>query len=389
LIRPVLWLAFLAAGVFAAPVAAVQSSAMTRRDFTRLLQAAEKARDENRDEEAIGLFRQALSEEPDSEEALWYLGSMLYEREQYADARDVLRPFLTIRPDAGPGWALLGLSEFQTREYPRALAHLERAMEQGMGERRDLVHSVFYDAAVLETRVERYDDSLDLLLKMLASDPQQPSLAEPAGLAGLRLPLLPAEITPERRELIDLAGRAVLAVQTQQYEEAEPALKQLIAAYPNEPGVHFLYGAYLTQLHPSDAVPEFEHELEISPSHVLARIRLAEQLIALGEFDRALVLTQQAIKLDPKRSSAHMLSGEALIAKGNAADGVKELETARAGDPAFSRVHWDLFRAYTAAGRKEDAEREKEEIEKLYRAKSPSHRPDTGDTPHDQLAPPM
>ena len=73
-------------------------------------------------------------------------------------------------------------------------------------------------------------------------------------------------------------------------------------AYPNEPGVHFLYGAYLVQLHPNEAMPEFERELQISPSHVLARIRLADQLITQRDFDRALALAQQAIKLEPKRA---------------------------------------------------------------------------------------
>jgi tetratricopeptide (TPR) repeat protein len=380
-----LWLfAILVAG----SLVAAQSSAPAREDFTALLQAAEKARDENRDDEALRLFRRALAERPDSEEALWYLGSMLYEKEQYAAARDVLRQFLTIRPDAGPGWALLGLSEFQTRHYPRALDHLERAMAQGIGDRQDLVQAVFYHVVILQVRMERYDDSLDMLLKMLASDSHQTSLAEPAGLAGLRLPLLPAEIPPDRRELVDLAGRAVMAVETQQYEQAEPALRQLVAAYPNEPGVHFLYGAYLAQLHPSDAIPEFKRELQISPSHVLARIRLADQLIAQSDFEGALALTEQAIKLDPKRASAHMLAGEALIGEGNAPEGVKELESARAGDASLSRIHWDLFRAYTAAGRKEDADREKQEIERLYRSKSPTHRADTGDSAHDQDPPP-
>ena len=42
-----------------------------------------------------------------------------------------------------------------------------------------------------------------------------------------------------------------------------------------------------------------------------------------------------------------MLAGEALSAKGNSADGIKELEIARADDPYVSKVHWDLFRAYT------------------------------------------
>jgi tetratricopeptide (TPR) repeat protein len=388
LIAEVLLVASLVAGAFRVPaVAAQETVAATREQFDQLLQSAEKARDENRDEEAVGLFRRALSIEPESEEALWYLGSMLYEREQYAQARDVLRQFLTIRPNAGPGWALLGLSEFQLREYPRALDHLQRAMAQGMGERKEMVQLVFHDVAALLTRFERYDDSLDMMAKMSASGSQDASLVEPAGLAGLRLPLLPTEIPPDRVELVELAGRAVLALETQQYETAEAEFKRLISAYPNEPGVHFLHGASLMQLNPSEAVPEFERELEISPSHALARVRLAEQLIAQSDFDRALALAQEAIKLEPKRASAHMLAGEALIAKGNADTGIKELENARENDPLVSRIHWDLLRAYGTARRKQDADRERQELEKLYRAKSPGHPSEVGDTPRDQAAP--
>jgi tetratricopeptide (TPR) repeat protein len=359
----------------AACAAGQQPSAESRRSLDQLLQAAGKARDENRVDEAIRLFRRALTEQPESEQALWYLGTLLYEKQQYPEAREVLRHFVTIRPDAGPAWAVLGLSEFRLRAYPRALDLLQRAMALGMGDRKDLVQAVFYDVAVLLTRAERFDDSMDMLLKMLASGPPDPALVEPAGLAGLRLPLLPTEVPPDRRDLVNLAGRAVLAVQTQHYEQAESEFKRLVSAYPNEPGVHFLYGAYLTQLHPAESVPEFERELQISPSHVLARIRLAEHLIAQRDFDRALALARQAIKLDPKRASAHMLAGEALLAAGNAADGLKELEAARDIDPGVSRTHWDLLRAYAAAGRKEDAEREKQEIEKLHRAKSPSREP--------------
>jgi tetratricopeptide (TPR) repeat protein len=356
-------------GFHALFAAAQEAPAASRTSVDQLLEAAGKARDENRDDEAIRLYRRAVAEQPESEQGLWYLGTLLYEKEQYAEARDVLRRFMTLRPDAGPGWALLGLSEFETRDYPHALDHLQRAMAQGMGDRNELVHSVFIDVAALLTRFEHYDDSLDMLLKMLASGTKQPELIEPAGLAGLRLPLLPAEIPPDRRELVDMAGRAVVALQTQRYEEAGSEFKQLLTAYPNEPGVHFLYGAYLMELHPDEAVRELERELEISPSHVIARIRLAQQLIAQRDFDRALALAQQAIKLEPKRASAHLMAGEAFLGKGQSADGIRELEIARADDPAVSQTHWDLFRAYAAAGRKEDADREKQEIEKLSQSK--------------------
>ena len=240
---------------------------------------------------------------------------------------------------------------------------------------------------VLLTRFERYDESIDMLQRMLANGAANPALAEPAGLAGLRLPLLPSEVPPDRRELVHLAGRAVLDMQTQHYEDAESEFKQLVTNYSNEPGVHYLYGAYLMQLHPNESVAEFEREMEISPSHVLARVRLAEQLIAQRDFDRALTLAQQAIKLDPKRASAHMIAGEALLAKGNAGDGIKELESARDIDSTVVRAHWDLLRAYIAAGRKEDADREKKAIEKLSDRNSQGRPSDAGDNPHDQSAP--
>jgi tetratricopeptide (TPR) repeat protein len=388
LICRVLLIASLAAALAPWSTASARSHQTSpRQSFDQLLQAAGNARDENRDDEAIQLFRRALDQKPDSEEALWYLGSMLYEKNRFPEARDVLRSFLTLRSDAGPAWALLGMSEFQLREYPRALQHLQRAMTQGMGDRKELMESVFYHVAILLTRFERYDDSMDMLQKMLASGTPDPTLVEPAGLAGLRLPYLPAEIPPDQRDLITLAGKAIIALQMQRQEDASKEFDRLVAAYPNEPGVHFLRGAYLAELHPDDAMPEFERELAISPSHTLARIRLAQQLITAGKFDPALALAQQAIQLDPKRASAHMLAGEALIAKADVVGGIKELETARDDDPSIGRVHWDLLRAYTASGRKEDATREKNEIEKIYHGTSPNHSRSLGDSSHDSQMP--
>jgi len=333
--------------------------------FEQLSRAADRARDENRDDDAIRLYKDALAQRAEWRQGLWYLGTLLYEKEQYADARDTFRRFLTLRPDAGPGWALLGICEFQMREYPRALDHLQRAMAQGMGGEKDLRQSVFYHVAILLTRLERYDDSMDMLLRMLATDSDAASLVKAAGLAGLRLPLLPTEIGADRRQLIDLAGQGVVALQTQHYEDAEAKFKAMVAAYPNESGVHFLYGVYLMQLHPEDGIREMKRELEISPFHVLARVRLAQQYIELQQFDQALISAREAVKFDPKRASAHMLLGEVLMAKGQSGDGIKELEMARDNDPLVARTHWDLLRAYTAAGRAEDARREKEMIEKL------------------------
>jgi len=345
-------------------------AAAQRPTFEQVAKDADQARAENEDEEAIRLYRQALELKPEWQEGLWYLSALLYEKERYPEARDTLRRFMALETNAGPGWALLGMSEFQCREYTRALDHLQRAMLLGMGDRKDMVQTVTTTVAELLIRFERYDDSLNLLFRMLGTGTDKTLILDPVGLAALRMPMLPSEIPADRRELVRMAGEGSFASQTPQFKDTDKTFKEMEEKYPNEPGVHFLYGVYLMDLRPDDAVRELKRELEISPSHVPARLRLAEVHIQNQEFDQALALAQEAVKLEPEYPSAHLILGEAEMAKGDSAEGIKELELARTKQPATPRVHWDLVRAYTAAGRTEDAKHEKEMIEQLSRTNS-------------------
>ena len=162
--------------------------------FTRVSQAAVRARDEGRRDDAVRLYKQALVLHPNWKEGMWSLGTLLYDKNQYAEARDVLRRFVALDPGLGLGWALLGMSEFQTRDYSRSLDHLQRAMAQGMGGQKEVAQSVFYFVAALLNRFERFDESMSLLIEMVKSGQSIGPLTEPLGLAALRLPLLPSEI---------------------------------------------------------------------------------------------------------------------------------------------------------------------------------------------------
>jgi len=333
--------------------------------FEKLSQAAERARKASRDDDAIRYYQQALTLKPEWEEGLWYLATLKYDKERYAEARDLLRRFVAQQPKAGPGWALLGMSEFQTREYSRALDHLRQGMTLGVAGSKGMAQSLFYFAAVLLTRFEMYDESLRLLFEMARAGQAESFLVEPAGLAALRLPLLPAEIPSDRREIVRLAGEGALALNNQRHDEAEKLFRTMTATQPNEPGVHFLLGVFLLNVHPEEGIREIQRELEISPFHVPARIRLAEQYVKEGKLDLGLPLAEEAVKLDPKDATAHMAYGEALVAKGDLSGGIRELETARDQAPEILKIRWALYRAYSAAGRSENARQEKAAIEKL------------------------
>ncbi len=336
--------------------------------FASFSQAAERARDQGRIDDAVRLYKQALAIRPQWKEGLWSLSTLFYDRNQYADARDSLRRFLGVEPELGLAWAMLGMSEFELHDYVRSLDHLQRAMTQGMGDQHEIAQSVFYLVAVLQTRFELFDESMGLLIAMVKSGQDSKPLVEPLGLAALRFPFLPSEIPADRREMIRRAGEGVLALEAQRRDEAKKLFQGLTEGYPGEPGVHFLYGAFLLDESPEAGIQELKKELQVSPSNVSARLRLAEEYAKEQNPDLALPLAQEAVKLDPKRATAHMMLGEVLIAKEDRTTGIRELETAREQAPQTVRIHWDLLRAYTAAGRSEDAKREKEEIEKLSSA---------------------
>lgn len=342
--------------------------------FDQLAHAAKDARDENRDDSAIEIYRRALKLKPEWDEGLWYLGTLLYEKENYFEACTVLRSFLTRNPRNGNGWALLGLSEFETHEYTQALADLQRSKVLGFGDNQEMNGTVSYITAILLTRSGKFGESLTLLDARVASGEDTSPLVESIGLAALHMPFLPTELPADRREMVQLAGAGVLAVQTQRYGDADKLFGDLEAAYPNQPQVHFLIGAYFlgAGARPDDGFKEMKREIEISPSDVPARIRLAEEYIKRQDINQGISFAREALKLAPNDPSAHMVLGEGLLLKGESVSGIRELETARNSLPEEERVRWDLVRAYTAAGRAEDASREKREIES-HSQQDPAH----------------
>lgn len=164
-----------------------------------------------------------------------------------------------------------------------------------------------------------------------------------------------------------MAGQAALAMEAQKPDDAEKLFVSMVTTYPKEEGVHFLYGVFLLDVRPEDGIKELKQELEIAPFNSTAKLRLADEYLKEGHFDEALQLGQEVTNVEPDRSSAYLILGEALVAKGDVKQGISALETSRKLKPDTVRTHWDLLRAYTSAGRPEDAKLEKEEIERLRR----------------------
>jgi len=343
---------------FLAPLAAADT-------FERVSQEAAEARGQNRIQDAVGLYRQAVKMRPSWKEGWWFLGDLLYDQDKYPEARDALRRLVALDPKTGPGFALLGLCEYETKEYGRALGHINEARRLGLGDDPQVTRVVLYHAVLLLTRFKQYESALQVLEKVLKAGEATPAVIEAAGLAGLHRPILPQDVVAGDKDLIDRAGRAVCAVAGKQPAEAEKYFAELLANYPKTPNVHYLYASFLLASDEEGGLRELQKELELNPKDTEALATVALEYEKRGDADKAIPYAQRAVEADPGFFAAHGVLGRLLANAGEAEKGIKELEIARQEAPDSPQVRFSLAAAYALAGRKADAARERAEFVRL------------------------
>jgi tetratricopeptide (TPR) repeat protein len=335
--------------------------------FDRLVKEATEARLAERFEEAIELYGKAVKLKPDYVEGHWYQGTSYYSLDNHARCRDAFRRVLRLAPKNGAAHAFLGLCEFQLKEYDRSLQHLMESRVLGVGDVPDLGGIARYHAALLMTRMEQYEQALETLGEFANEGNDNPRVIEAMGLATLRMPLLPAEMPPLRREMVLMAGRASYMMATRNTAAAEKAFEMLASRYPEAPNVHYAFGVFLLQEQADRALEQFKRELELQPGHAWSLMQIAYEYLTRGDAAAALPWAQQAVAAAPKAFPAHKALGQALLETGDVDGAIKELQIGIKLAPESPGLHFTLARAYQRAGRQEDADRERAEFTRLDR----------------------
>jgi tetratricopeptide (TPR) repeat protein len=353
---------------FPAPAAPAKAPA-TPSAFDLLVKKAEAAKAAARFPEAIQAYQQGIKLRPDWMEGRFALGTILYDQDRYEEARNEFRVVSQAQPKNGVVMALKGLCGFQLRDYERALTDLEAARSLGIPSKE--VQSVAsYQAAILLNRFERYESAFDILKEFALLDRDTPAVIEAFGLSVLRLPFLPTEAPPDRREMILMAGRAAYhQARGRSNALARQFFEELATRYPTTPNVHYAYGVCLLVENPEAALEEFRRELRISPNHNHAMLQIAFELMKQGQHAEALTLAQKAVDLDPSLFAAHQALGRALLETGDVDRAIQELEAGAKLAPSSPELFFSLARAYAKKGRTEDAARARATFLKLDTAR--------------------
>jgi len=358
-------IAFAAALLMQATSAKPAPATQPAPSFDVLSRQAAEARDAKRLGDALALFRKALKLKPDWADGLWEAGSIEYDQNQYKPCASDFQRLATLRPDQSPTWTMAGLCEYHLGDYNAALKSLLQAQRLGFHEPAELSRAARVHLALVLIKLNSFEKAITTLVQLTRDDKKTPAIIVAAGIAGLRKSWTPPEVPESERDKVFKLGDAMAAVMEQDSKEALAKFAIVVRDYPNEPNVHFRYGAYLMQEDPDRGVVEIRKTLALDPEHIPALVSLAAIYLKLADTRSARECAEKAVKLAPDDFATHVTLGRVMLAVDDAAGAAREFEAAVRLAPGSPESHFNLASAYAKLGRKEDALHQREEFRRL------------------------
>jgi tetratricopeptide (TPR) repeat protein len=348
--------------------------------FDAVAASAAAARDNNDIPRAIQLYTRAEQLNPSWARGWWYLGLLQYATKAWSEAGSAFTHYIELSPKGSStvpqAFALRGLCEFGTGDFQQSLADLQQSLTLGVTNDPGSALLIRLREAQVLTRVGRFEEALDVYASLAQAVPpnqRSPEWSTGVGLAGLRSPQLPADVSGSQQILFASAGDAALLFMSGDQAGARQAFSDLFQRFPDAPNAHYFYGSLVSPTDPDGAVVEYKRELEVGPENVTAAAMLARVLLYQGKPAQALPFAQKAVSGDPASPVAQLVLGRSLAESDDLPGGIEHLEKALQIQPAYLETHIALATAYSGSGRQEDARRERLQSLAMAKAYNATH----------------
>lgn len=325
-------------------------------NFGDLAKQAASAKDADRLDQAVTLYRQALVLQPKWAEGWWSLGTIEYDRNNYAVAADHFKKLIPLAPKDGMAHVMLGLCEFELGQDAAALRDLTEGRALGVANDPQLQEVVFYHEGILLLRAGQFKLAQTSFATLCKMNIRSDSVVEGMGMAVLRIP--PAELPSAGSTsltIVQRAGNAACLTALKKFDQANQEYTQLLSDAPDFPNIHYAFGLSLLDANnASKAVEQFKCEIKQNPKNVAARLEIAASFYKVDS-SAGLPYAQEAVNLSPQQPFAHYLLGLLLLDTNQYKKAIPELESAARAFPKEKRIFFALGSAYARAGRSQDA----------------------------------
>ena len=314
----------------------------------------------------MALYKRALELKPGWEDGWGEAGTIAYDLEKYPECAIDFGRLTVLKPDLVPAWTLKGLCEYQLRDYEAALKSLAQVQRLGFQEGPELARAARLHLALVLTKLGYSEKAIAWLYKLILIERKKtPDIVVAVGIAGLRKRWIPAEVPESEQAKVLKLGDAMATFMLRDTKDAFNKFEAALRDYPQEPDLHFRYGAFLLEPDFDRGIEEIKKTLDLEPGHIPALVALARIYVRRGESQTGLPYAERAAKLSPGDITARVTLGQALLATGDTAGAVRELELSAKLAPESAEVHYNLGTAYGRMGRTADAIREREESKRL------------------------
>jgi len=326
--------------------------------FNTLAAKADAARESERLDEAVELYRKALALRSSWREGWWSLGTILYDQNSFSPAAYAFRKLLAYDPQNGTAHLMLGLCEYQLNQDDAAIRDIDFAKKFGIRKDDQLLHVLQYHEAMLQLRKGRFESAQAVLRSLVAEGVHSDEVNAALGMGALMLRPKDAPADGSDGHTLVLRVGAIENLNLQhRSDEAQAAYKSLVQQNPNLPNIHYAYGRLLLGTQDADAaIAEFQQEIKNNPANVHARLQIASSYYRTDS-RAGIPLAREAVELQPGYPFGHYLLGLLYFDSGDNEHAIPELEEAARLVPQEAQFYFALGNAYAKAGRKQDASR--------------------------------
>ena len=306
---------------------------------------------------AIDFLKTASRIQPNNPDPYFQLGQAYQELQKHDQAIDVLRKAIDLNPN-------LPHNKFQVTTAHYRLAQSLLQTGQTEAGRKEL-----QVASELKARAFEITQSLSSKQSTMGASrvpdendqKTQPSLDQKTR---SELEANEAQLT----KIISALHNSLGLVQAGRQNLAGAAVESRLAKRwnPQQAGLDYNLGlAYFRAGSYREALAPLESEIKSNPANTQARWLLGLSYFKTQEYSKAVELLHDVPSSGSTNVELYYALGNALLQQGNFAGAVSNLEMAVKLEPENALFHYELGRAYSAAGRREDGQRENETFNRL------------------------
>jgi tetratricopeptide (TPR) repeat protein len=286
-------------------------------------------------DEAVSVLQQALTLEPESQQARYNLALALWRFKKSDEALSVLEPSLQTNPSgsksqgAEDAFVLAAEIHESKNDTPRAVELLRKAIALN-----PLHAQAYLSFATLCNDHAAYRVGIDMLNLGIAA------IGQPAQL---------------------YSARGVLYAQLGNFKQAMEDFETADRIDPSLSASRVAEGITLAQTHDyTSAVTHFRKEAQSHPENALNQYLLAETLsqhgieVGSAEYAEELRAAKQAVRLDPHFALAHNLLASLYLREGQSALAIEQCEAVLQIDPTNQEALYHLILAARNTDRKDD-----------------------------------